>query len=255
MKKMLKGIAIVVALAIAVLVVLFMVYNEPRPTGKQGAAADELAKKMIAAVNGQAWNRTGAVSWTFRNPHYHIWDKERHLAKVSWENREVLIDINSRRGVILSDTEGMSELDKGELCETAWKYWVNDSFWLNPVVKAFDPGTSRSIVELENGDIGLMVTYASGGATPGDSYLWILDDQYRPMAWKMWVSIIPLGGVSFSWEDWIKTKTGAWIATRHEGLISIPIADVKTADTLAELTGSEDIFQPLFQSDQELIQF
>jgi hypothetical protein len=254
MKKLLKGLLVLLSLAVAAVVVLFVIYNESRPTGKEGAEADKLAYQMIETVDGNAWENTGAVSWTFRNPHYHIWDKERHMAKVRWESHEVLIDINSRKGVILSNTEGMSTLDKAELCEYAWKFWVNDSFWLNPVTKAFDPGTNRSIVELEDGNVGLMVSYSVGGATPGDAYLWILDNNFRPTAWKMWVSIIPIGGISFTWEDWIQSETGAWFSTRHEGLISIPIADVKTASTLEELTG-EDIFQPLSDVNQDLISF
>ncbi|MEQ9302168.1 MAG: hypothetical protein RIF33_26545 [Cyclobacteriaceae bacterium] len=253
MKKLLKGLVVIAALVIAALVVLFIVYNEPRPTGKQGPAADDLAMKMIVSVNGEAWEKTGAVSWTFRNPHYHVWDKDRHLAQVQWENHDVLIDINNRKGVILTDTNGMSTLDKAELCETAWKFWVNDSFWLNPVTKVFDPGTNRSIVEMESGEVGLMVTYSSGGATPGDSYLWILDQNYRPIKWKFWVSAYPLGGISFTWDDWIETETGALISTKHEGVISIPIADVKTANNLSELTNT-DVFKPLTDSN-ELISF
>lgn len=254
MKKLLKGLLILVSLVVAALIVLYVIYNEARPTGKEGPAADQLARQMIQSVNGDDWERTGAVSWTFRNPHYHVWDKERHLAKVSWEKNEVIIDINGRKGIILTNSDGMSTLDKAELCETAWKFWVNDSFWLNPVTKAFDSGTSRSVVELEDGGEGLMVSYSTGGATPGDAYLWILDENYRPISWKMWVSIIPIGGVSFSWEDWIKTETGAWIATQHQGLINVPITEVKTALTLEELIG-KDIFQPLFDSKNELIEF
>ncbi len=255
MKKLLYVILGLLGLLVGSLIILYIAYNEPLPTGNQGREADELARKMIQAVNGNAWDKTAAVSWTFRNPHYHIWDKKRHLANVKWDSNNVLIDINLRKGVILSDTEGVSTLDKAELCETAWKFWVNDSFWLNPVTKAFDPGTTRSIVELEDGSNGLMVSYSSGGATPGDSYLWILDENFRPETWKMWVSIIPIGGMEFTWEDWIQTETGAWIATRHEGLISVPISDVRTARSLRELVGPEDIFAPLLDAQGELISF
>jgi hypothetical protein len=122
------------------------------------------------------------------------------------------------------------------------------------VTKAFDSGTSRSIVQLDDQSEALMVSYSSGGATPGDAYLWILDDNFRPTSWKIWVSIIPIGGVTFTWEDWIKTETGAWVATRHDGLISVPIADVKTADSLGGLMG-EDIFEPLINSRNELVEF
>jgi hypothetical protein len=81
--------------------------------------------------------------------------------------------------------------------------------------KVRDPGTERKVVNTKMGK-GLLVTYTSGGVTPGDSYLWILDQNNRPVKWKMWVSIIPLGGLEFTWEDWQKHE-GAWFAPTHVG--------------------------------------
>jgi hypothetical protein len=52
--------------------------------------------------------------------------------------------------------------------------------------KLRDPGTSRSIV-MQDEKEALMVTYTSG-STPGDSYVWILDENIP--AWRMWVSIV-----------------------------------------------------------------
>ena len=33
-----------------------------------------------------------------------------------------------------------------------------------------------------------------GGVTPGDTYLWILDDSGRPVAWRVWVKILHIPG-------------------------------------------------------------
>jgi hypothetical protein len=59
------------------------------------------------------------------------------------------------------------------------------------------------------------VTYTSGGVTPGDSYLWILDENDRPIAWKFWVQKIPIGGLESSWGDWQQYK-GVWLGASHE---------------------------------------
>ncbi|MDP4680960.1 MAG: hypothetical protein NWS46_11410 [Cyclobacteriaceae bacterium] len=168
-------------------------------------------------------------------------------ASLSWVvNESLQIDINNRSGVILNSSIEISELGRVELCEKAWRFWANDSFWINPISKIFDSGTSRSIVMQEDGSKSLLVTYSSGGVTPGDSYLWILDDNFRPKAWKMWVSIIPIGGLEFSWDNWEKLTTGALISTSHSVLIEVKISNVRGRNSLEELTGSKDIFEGLF---------
>lgn len=250
-----KGIAMFLIGSVLLLLVFYIVADEPIPKGEVGKEADDLAKAMMASVNTQAWDSTGAVSWTFRNPHYHTWDRKRNYASVAWDDTEVLIDIDGRRGFINKGADGLGELEKSALCEVAWKYWVNDSFWLNPIAKVFDGGTERRLVKSKEWGEALLVTYNSGGATPGDSYLWILDENKRPKAWKFWVSIIPIGGLKFTWEDWITLSTGASIATSHKGVFSIPIADVKGSSDLLELTNGNDIFNVLETDQGNLIAF
>jgi hypothetical protein len=253
--KIFKGIAIFFTSCVLLLLVFYIVADEPIPKGDVSKEADELAKAMMASVNTQAWDSTGAVSWTFRNPHYHTWDRKRNFASISWDDKEVLIDIDGRRGFINKGADGLSELEKSALCESAWKFWVNDSFWLNPISKVFDGGTERRLVKSDEWGEALLVTYKSGGATPGDSYLWILDENKRPKAWKLWVSIIPIGGLKFSWEDWVTLSTGASIATSHKGLLDIPITDVKGTSDLLELTDGIDLFSVLETDNSNLIAF
>ncbi|MEQ6120892.1 hypothetical protein [Reichenbachiella sp. MALMAid0571] len=227
---------------------VFLVYkivDEPLPEGNSGEEADLLAKKMLESISDDAWQNTGAVQWEFssrKGINKHLWDRKRHFAQVEFEGNLVQIDINNRRGVVLNNSHSLSELRKAELCEKAWRLWINDSFWLNPVSKVFDPGVSRKIVKLEGTKQALLVTYESGGVTPGDSYLWILDNNFRPQAWKFWVSIIPVGGLEFSWEGWEQLQTGAYISTIHKGVIDISVNNVAGRGTLNELTGGKDIF-------------
>lgn len=226
----------------------YSILDEPLPEGAPTKEADELAVKMLESIADSSWQNTGVVQWEFvrgSKIHQHIWDRERNLAEVRFDNNVVQIDISNRTGAILNNADHLSYLQKAELCEKAWQIWANDSFWLNPVSKVFDPGTSRKIVN-KNKDIpDLLVTYNSGGVTPGDSYLWQLDDGYRPMAWKIWASILPFGGMRFSWEQWTTLETGVFIATFHSGIVDIYINNVRGKSTLGELTGGIDIFTPL----------
>lgn len=246
MLRILKIVGIIVGTLLTILVIAGLIMHETRPVGVVNSEADELARKMINAVDGVAWDTTEAVSWNFSDMNSHLWDKNRHFAQVKWGDHVVLVNINERTGV--ARTNGQVVLgDAGDkLVQKAWYKWANDSFWLNPVTKAFDNGTERSIVELENGEKALMVTYTSGGATPGDSYLWILDENGLPVSWKMWVKIIPVGGFESSWENWIRISTGAQIATLHAGLLTLNIKEVK-GGKLSELVQGGDPFQELEQ--------
>ena len=110
-----------------------------------------------------------------------------------------------------------------------------------------DPGVNRSIVEAENGSRALKLEYSSGGVTPGDIYVWLLDDNYMPKSYKMWVSIIPVGGLEFTWEDWIELPGGALIATKHQSKgLTLELTNIKGAYDYQALN-LEDPFSELDQ--------
>lgn len=247
--KWLKRIGIFIGILIGVLFLLYFINNESLPKGKMGAEADALAQKVLTAINKTAWDSTGAIMWTFADRHSFIWDKKRHLTQVRWEDKVALINLHNVKGTAYQNGEPIADqAQNDELVKTAWSYWANDSFWLNAPAKIFDGGTSRSIISLEDGSEGLMITYSSGGVTPGDSYLWILDEKGLPKSYKMWVKIIPMGGVEATWEDWQPLSTGALISRSHKlGPMDIALTNVKGAKDLLELTEGEDIFTPIVQ--------
>jgi len=115
-----------------------------------------------------------------------------------------------------------------ELIEKAVSYFNNDSFWLVAPYKIFDKGTERRLVTLENNDKALLITYTSGGSTPGDSYLWLLEDNGMPKSFKMWTSILPIQGLESSWSNWTKTESGANLPTFHNILfLGIDLTNIK----------------------------
>ena len=119
--------------------------------------------------------------------------------------------------------------DEGKaIVEKALAYFNNDSFWLVAPSKVFDAGTTRSIVVLEDGTEGLLITYNSGGTTPGDSYLWKLNPNGFPNSYKMWVKIIPIGGLEATWDDWMVVESGAFLPKSHTlGPVTLSMGDVK----------------------------
>jgi len=237
---------ILVVLLVAVVVLVLTLRHAPTPT-TAGPEAEALAKEMVRAVDGDAWSRTGAVRWVVMG-RKHLWDRQRGLARVEWRGNRVLLDTATQKGRAWRNGAELPDgPDKAELVHKAYALWINDSFWLNPVVKAFDDGTSRARGTVD-GKRALLVSYASGGLTPGDKYLWILDDQARPVAWRLWVKILPVGGLQFSWEGWTKLPTGAWVATSHKalGIDAVHLTDLAAGATLHDLE-PDDPFAPILK--------
>jgi hypothetical protein len=215
------------------------------PEVKPGPDADVLARKMMAAVQDDAWRATGAVQWTFAGKRAHLWDRRRQFAQISWDETRVLLDVNGRRGLAWKAGEPLTGDAAVTAVDAGHAGWVNDAFWLNPVSKAFDPGTTRARVQGE-GREGVLVRYTSGGRTPGDAYLWWLGADGTPTAWQMWTSNIPIGGLEASWAGWQALSTGARISTEHSLAVkTLKLTDVKGAATLGALLAGPDPFAAL----------
>lgn len=225
--KIIGGFLIVVLVTFGV---LYLVYNKPLPTGDVGREADYLAHKMLKAVNNVSYQNTRYISWTFdAASHQYKWDKTANKVTVQWNDYKVILNLNavSQSDVWNKGAEVFGE-DKTRLIEKATDYFNNDSFWLVAPFKVFDKGTSRSLVTLEDGSKGLLVTYNTGGSTPGDAYLWKLLPNGFPESFQMWVQVIPIGGLEATWEDWKIMESGVFLPTSHKmGPVTLYLKDVK----------------------------
>lgn len=244
--RILKYLAFLVLGIVSALFLAWWIFDEEEPVGTAGVEAEQLADAMMDAVNYQAWDSIPIIQWTFKQARTFQWDKEAHQCVVQWDQNKVLLDINSQSGVAYVDEQQQEGAEARALISTAWDLFNNDSFWLNAVVKVKDPGTERSIVDLENGKKGLLVHYTSGGSTPGDKYLWILGEDLKPTACKMWVDILPIGGIKFTWEDWVTLPGGAMVATNHKlkGQL-LDISNLQVADDWSQLGYSQNPFSVL----------
>jgi hypothetical protein len=227
MKKFFKISASILLLLIVGVVIYYFAYNEPLPEGKKGKEADALAIKMFNAINHDAFENTEVIAWSFRGTNFYTWYKENNRVEVSWDENKVIL--NTKQPENSEVFVKNKKVDNPEILQKAQNFFNNDSFWLIAPYKIFDVGTERRIVNYE-GNEALLITYTSGGSTPGDSYLWILDDNYLPTSFKMWTSIIPLGGVSATWNDWKNTESGIRLPKRHTLSLfgmQIPMGEVK----------------------------
>ena len=169
--KILKRLVLVVMILIAIIVIVGIVANESLPTGgKSGEEADKMALKMEKALGKEHWHDIQYVQWTFVGMHHFLWDKHRNMVRVKWGQNTVYITPGKSKGAAFIETERVSKELEGVLIKSAIDFFNNDMFWLIAPYKTFDDGVSREVVDYE-GDKRLLVTYSSGGSTPGDSYL------------------------------------------------------------------------------------
>lgn len=248
LRRIVIGLVALLGLFLAASVTLVLWLRAPVPEGGvSGAPADALARSIEQAANTQAWDRVGAIQWSQGGRREHLWDRRRNLDRLRVRDLEVLIDLGTKRGVATEAGKPLGGEALENALNTAYAAWINDSFWLNPLVKLFDPGVKREKVTVD-GETGLLITYQSGGLTPGDQYLWLLGDGGLPRAWRMWTSIFPIQGIEVTWESWQTLPGGTKISTVHRmPAITIDMAPVKAAATLEELTGGEDPFSALFE--------
>ncbi|SIS70320.1 hypothetical protein SAMN05421766_103487 [Zobellia uliginosa] len=225
-----KGLLYLAALLLVGFGVLYMIYDEALPTGITGEKADALAVKMLKAINNDAYTQTQYLEWTFaKGAHRYKWDKANGEVDVAWDDYRVLLHLNSpsKSKVFENETEVLGE-DRKKRIDQAIGFFNNDSFWLVAPFKVFDTGTERSLVTLEDGSQALLVTYSSGGSTPGDSYLWHIGPNGLPESFQMWVSIIPIGGLKATWDDWKIMESGAFLPTSHKlGPLTLDMGEVR----------------------------
>jgi hypothetical protein len=243
-KAIAKWIGIVLLIIIVLLAGAYFYLNEPLPSGINSTEADLLANRMLAAVHEKEWQNTPIVTWTSPGHQVYVWDKKRNLVAVSWSRNWVLLNLSDwPKGKAFVENREQTGNELDVLRGKAWAYFCNDSYWLIAPTKVFDEGVERRTVAQPDGSQALLVTYRSGGVTPGDSYLWFLDWNGLPTKYKMWVSIIPIGGVEATWEGWVKLKTGALVPSKHQlGPLALRITDIKAGDSFQNLGLSVDPF-------------
>ncbi len=229
-RKLLKILGVLLLLAIIAFGTIYAIYNEKLPKGQAGPEADALAQKMLATLNYEQYQNTRFLEWSYqRGKNKYKWDKKNGAVIVNWDDYEVKVDlIAPESSLAYKNGQRLNENDSDAIVGKAIDFFNNDSFWLVAPYKVFDKGTKRSIVTLEDGSDGLLVTYTSGGSTPGDSYLWILQPSGFPKSFKMWVRIIPIGGLEATWDDWLVTQSGAFLPKSHEfGPLTLSLGDVE----------------------------
>ncbi|MFT7113453.1 MAG: hypothetical protein ACI8P7_000220 [Candidatus Azotimanducaceae bacterium] len=204
---------------------------------------DVMVARIEAAVNNKAWHATHWVQWTFMEKRHFVWDKANDLLQVKYNEMNIKLDLaNLERGIALNGDTLLEGDRKTKALEFAWAAFCNDSFWLNGPVKLKDPGTSLHATS----DTSLLVTYSSGGVSPGDAYEWGFGETGLPSSCRMWVGgadTTSSDGIACSWYNYETTSTGAKVALNHNFRgTDIGISKVKGETGFQALGFEEDPF-------------
>lgn len=202
---------------------------------REGKNGDAVANKIMKATGQKNWANAQIIEWEFQKKK-HVWDRERKYHYVKHKDTEIWMSLETLEGVVRVDGEVIEGKKKEKALKQGYKYWANDSFWLNPFAKFFDEGTTRSIISLKNGQKALAVYYGSGGLTPGDTFVWLYDEKYMPTHWKLWVKIIPIKGYKMTWENWVEAGDGIKFSQLHESkFFTMNITNIQVATNLSDV--------------------
>ena len=230
-----------IGILLLVWLLLFFRYHEPVPEGHQGDVCRSVVDRMFKAVNQPAWVETKYVTWTINEGNRYLWDKKENHVRVSWDNYVVFLKPDEKDGIVMKD--GIVVGDDGQVISTAYSKFINDAFWLCAPMDVKSKNIDLSFVDLNIDQDGLMAHYINGGDTPGDTYVWYINQEGFPTRWKMWVSLFPVGGVDFHISDWVQLSSGAWLPTKHRSLIfDVVISDLSSYGSFEEMGLEEDPF-------------
>ncbi len=241
--KIIRKAGFILLVIISLIMVVLLFWREDIPDGRLGARAEQLADSMAMAMGQDAWENLQWISWKVNDRRSYIWHKPEDLAIIRFGDYRVHLNLNSLIGSAWQNGEILDGVKKDQAILKAWSKWCFDSFLLNPVAKIRDEGTVRKYVEHSDGSSGLLVTFTKGGETPGDSYLFELNDAWLPQRASMWVRKIPVGGLDLTFEDYIEPGKGIHIASAHRiGPVSFAIHDLTIGDSFTDLGFKQNPF-------------
>jgi hypothetical protein len=210
-------------------------------TEEDRRAGDELARRMIDNLGGaEAFARLHTIRWTFALrvlgvdviSRRHVWDPQRGLAWVQLDEdgpTEVWLRLADKTGVVKKGGALVEGEAARALLHEAHKAWTNDAYWLAAPFKVFDPGAIRERVPG-----GVRIRFEQVGLTPGDRYLYELDDQGRVTGWRYALQ----NGTSraHAWSDPVAVEGVTFFRDKDQ---------IAFDDLSASTEPADDVFAPL----------
>jgi len=240
-----KGLFALASLLVVLISLLLVSSRRSVPASRPGEDAERLAAQVEERVGKAGFDKLAALSFYFvPGGRAHFVDLRRGFTEVAFaqsSNQYLVQYAKDGRGIVYKNRKLVSGQEALDTIPQAVKFFTNDMFWLNPFVQMRAPGAVRKITE----DGELVVHYPEGGITPGDTYVIHTGPDGLPDHWKLWVRVLPLKGMQFTFEDWREIAPGVRVSLMHKsffkdvelrevrGFLSYP--DPENKDRFAEL--------------------
>ena len=200
--------------------------------------ADTLARRVYEASGGLVWEKLPYLRFNFavardgvRQPTVkHFWNRRTDDYRVELrgpggQSYVVLFNIVSREGEAYWKGNRLDPLDDAEHLTTAYRRYINDTYWLLAPFKLFDPGVNRAYAP-DSSDATtevLHLTFGDVGLTPGDQYWLFVDKQTGRLV--RWTYVLESDGpdaaprsyVWDSYEEFVTPSGSIHFSTRKRG--------------------------------------
>lgn len=210
-----KGLFALASLLVVLISLLLVSSRKSLPASRPGEDAERLASEVENRVGKAGWEKLAAVSFYFvPGGRAHFADLRRGFTEVAFaksSNQYLVQYVKDGRGIVYKNRKLVSGQEAQDVIQQAIKFSINDMYWLNPFVQMRAPGAVRKITE----DGQLVIHYPEGGITPGDTYVIHSGPDGLPDHWKLWVSVLPLKGMQFTFEDWREISPGVRVSLMH----------------------------------------
>lgn len=198
--------------------------------------ADTIAMQAYEATGGPTvWDQVPYLTFEFafeqegdrRMIARHAWNRRTGDYRVSWpeeggDTTTVLMNVRSREGTAYRNGVEVPSAEQDSLLESAYRRFINDTYWMLSPTKLFDPGVNRAAAPERATDSTrvLQLSFGDVGLTPGDRYWMEIDRETGEVAgWSYILQNQEPPASRFRWMDHETIETPAGpirLATRKQ---------------------------------------
>jgi len=208
--------------------------------------AMEIADKVMKSIGGREnWDNSKYLKWNFFGKRLHYWNKETGDIRIEILNSDaiILMNINTLEGKVkLGDVEPTKADSLEKYLELGKEMWTNDSYWMFMPFKLKDAGVTlkykqKRMMKDNEYAYALELTFSGVGETPDNKYIIYVDTyDYKIRQWDFYpIPTMKEPAFTTTWDNYLQYG-------------NIELANVRSTDTLTDITVFEELSETVFTS-------